>query len=363
MRAGVPIVLGPESKTGINPEEVTLAEALKERGYRTMAIGKWHLGHRKEEFLPNSNGFDEYFGLLYSNDMQPPWVQTNVPLELFRNSEAIEYPVDQDQLTKRYTEEAVRFIRSAPDKPFFVYLAYSMPHVPIHTFKEMQGRSRAGLYGDVIETIDWSAGEILKTLQSLGIDDNTIVVFTSDNGPWLNMPDRMFEEGKVKPWHAGSAGSLRGWKHQTYEGGMRVPGIVRWPNRVPSDQVSAEVATTLDLYVSLVEAAGGLVPDDRPIDGRNILRLLEGKGALEEEPFFYIRGRQLQAVRVGRWKLRVAGEGEPELFDLEVDPSERYNLAVQHPKIVTDLANQMVGLAGELGAGTADNLKELSGTD
>ncbi len=340
VRVGLPHVLMPDVENGLPPEEITLAEALKEEGYRTMAVGKWHLGHARPALMPTANGFDRYFGLLYSNDMIRPWVQTDRPLELYRDTEPVGDPGDQSMLTVRYTEEAVDFIREDRSEPFFLYLAYSMPHLPINTADRFRGRSRAGLYGDVIETIDWSAGRVLQALQEEGLDENTIVVFTSDNGPWLNLPDRMLQAGN-EPWHAGSPGLLRGAKATTYEGGMRVPGIVRWPGRIPAGQVSAEIATTMDLYPTLLNAAGAEVPRDRPVDGADIMPLLTGSvDASPTRGLYYFQGTELQGVRDGRWKLRVTGE-EVELFDLEVDPSERYNVAEAHSGVVARLREEM----------------------
>src|SRR5690606_11195063 len=214
------------------------------------------------EFLPTGQGFDSYFGLLYSNDMIRPWVNTDRPLELWRNDRPIEHPVDQTQLTVRYTEEAQKFIRSSEGNPFFLYLPYSMVHVPIHAAPQFRDKSRAGPYGDVVEAIDWSVGQVLKTLHEVGAVDNTLVVFTSDNGPWQNMPDRMFQGNVIKPWHAGSAGPLRGYKATTYEGGVRVPAIIQWPSRIEGGRASADIVTAMDLYVTILKAAGAAVPSD-----------------------------------------------------------------------------------------------------
>jgi len=356
LRSGLPHVLMPESENGILESEITIAEALKEHGYRTKAIGKWHLGHAKEEFLPTSNGFDSYYGLLYSNDMIKPWVQTDKPLQLYRDTEPIEHPVDQTTLTVRYTDEAVNFINTAKNEPFFLYLAYSMPHLPIYTTDDFKGKSRAGHYGDVIETIDWSVGRILESLKEHGIDNNTIVVFTSDNGPWLNLPARMLQKGN-KPWHAGSPGLLRGSKGNTYEGGMRVPGIIRWPGQIPAGQISAEMATTMDLYATLLTAAGANVPSDRAIDGNDIMPMIKGESPSPTNVFYYFRGNELEAVREGKWKFRFSNhtrpertrdqEPEPELFNLDVDPSERYNVAKEHPGVMNRMREMMDGFAGE----------------
>lgn len=253
LRSGLPRVLFPNAKNGLPASEITLAEALKAEGYQTMCVGKWHLGQTKEEYMPTSQGFDKYFGLITSNDMMRPWVQTDVPLRLYRNLEPTEeFPVDQERLTTRYTEEAVKFINESKNDPFFLYLPYNMPHLPIYTADNFKGKSAAGLYGDVIETIDWSAGQILRTLKENNLDENTIVIFSSDNGPWMNLPDRMIQD-VVKPWHVGTAGLLRGAKGSTYEGGFRVPAIIRWKNTIPEGQISSQVATSMDLFTTLIQ--------------------------------------------------------------------------------------------------------------
>ncbi|MDX1983994.1 MAG: sulfatase [Bryobacteraceae bacterium] len=335
MRAGQPNNLGPDSVGGLPLSEITLAQLLKKQGYKTAAAGKWHLGHNPPEYLPTSRGFDSYLGLLYSNDMLPPFVKTDKPLELYRDTKPIEHPVDQSTLTERYTAEAVRFIRSAGRDPFFLYLPYAMPHLPISASARFRGRSRAGLYGDVIETLDWSAGEILQTLKAQGIDQNTMVVFTSDNGPWLNLPGRMLQSGN-EPWHAGTKNLLRGSKGGTYEGGIRVPCLARWPGVIPERQVNADIACTMDLFATIASAAGISLPNDRVYDGLNILPVMQGKTKSPRNVFYYFRGPMLEGVREGSWKLRFARDarsdlkpGDPitaELFDLDVDPAEQYNL-------------------------------------
>ena len=328
---------------GIPDGETTLAQALRAVGYRTAMVGKWHLGYAQKKYLPTGRGFDQWFGLPYSNDMQPPWVRTDVPLWLYRNAERIEHPVDQDRLTVRYTENAADFISRQGAAPFFLYLAYSMPHLPLHTADGFRGRSRAGLYGDVIETIDWSVGEIARALYEARKTADTIVIFTSDNGPWLNLPPRMLAGG-VEPWHAGSPGPFRGAKHTTYEGGVRVPMLVRWPGKIPAGGVSAEMASTLDLYSTLAQAGGAADPER---DGYDLMPLWTG--AARKSPrneFVYHRGRQIQGIRAGNWKLRTA-DGD-ELFDLEIDPSERYNRAQDFPQIVADLKARLQRYADSL---------------
>ncbi len=322
---------------GIPSEFTTLPQALRAAGYRTAMAGKWHLGYARDEYLPVGKGFDRWFGLPYSNDMIKPWVQTDEPLWLYRNAERVEHPVDQDQLTLRYTAEIVDVIREKSDKPFFAYLAYNMPHLPLRTAGRFRGKSRSGLYGDVIEAIDWSAGEILQTLDETGQRDETIVVFTSDNGPWLNLPNRMLSGGVV-PWHAGSPGPLRGAKHTTYEGGVRVPFIVRWPGTVPPGTVTAEMGATLDLYATLIAAGGGDLPNGS--DGHDLTALWAGRtGQSPRLEFMYHRGSRVQGIRAGPWKLRTI-EGN-ELFHLDVDPSERFNVASEQPEIVAELRERL----------------------
>ena len=363
LRTGMPGVIGPDSERGMKLSEVTMADALKGQGYQTMAIGKWHIGHAKPEFQPTARGFDHYYGLLYSHDMIPPWVQTELPLELYRDTEPVESPADTFTITRRYTEEAVRFIQGTT-KPFFLYLAYNMPHLPVRTSEEFMGKSRASLYGDVIETIDWSSGQIMNALQEKGVDRNTIVVFSSDNGPWTNMPPRMLHGG-VEYWHSGSQSLLRGAKGTSYEGGMRVPGIIRWPARIPAHQVSADMASTLDLYATFLAVAGAQVPSDRPVDGMNILSFLEGKSPSPREEFFYFTGMTLDAVRVGEWKLRMSSTARdfvrghvpaggstsedepvtPELFHLDRDPGEKWNVAEENPELVQRLMERIRSFA------------------
>ncbi len=334
---------------GIPSDLTTLAQGLRSAGYRTAMAGKWHLGYAREEYLPVGKGFDEWFGLPYSNDMIKPWVQTDEPLWLYRNAEKAEHPVDQDQLTIRYTDEVVKFIREESGEPFFVYLAYSMPHLPLRTAGVFRGTSRAGLYGDVIEAIDWSAGEILRTLGESGKREDTIVIFTSDNGPWLNLPGRMLSGG-VRPWHAGSPGPLRGAKHTTYEGGVRVPFIVRWPGRVPAGSVSAEMGATLDIYQTLLSVGGAEPPPGG--DGHDMTEFWEG--GVNQSPrrdFIYHHGSRAQGIRVGPWKLRTV-DGD-ELFQLDIDSSERYNVAEEHPEIVAELRDRLSAYEARVAAETS----------
>lgn len=273
-----------------------------------------------------------------------------------RDTERVEQPVEQGSLTQRLTDEAVREIRESGRRPFFIYLAYPMPHLPLHASAAYRGRSRAGLYGDVIEELDASAGRIMDALREQGLDHNTLVVFASDNGPWLNYPDTYPALYGTEPSHSGSPGPLRGSKGTTYEGGIRVPGIVRWPAAIPGGRELADVVTTMDLFTTALLAAGAEVPRDRPVDGVDVLPLLRGEGAAPERPFFYFLANRLQGVRQGGWKLRLAGgaAGEPELFQLDVDPAERFNLAAAHPEVVARLRERMQQFGAEVGAAMQD---------
>jgi arylsulfatase A-like enzyme len=364
IRFGLSGNFGPDSPGGLPSEERTLAEALKARGYRTAAFGKWHLGS-VPGFFPTEHGFDEFFGLPYSNDMIPPWVRTERPLHLYRNATPThEQPVEQRTLTKRYTEAAVRFIRASGEDPFFVYLPHSMPHLPISASEAFAGKSQGGRYGDVIEELDWSVGRLLDVLDEEGLDERTLVIFTSDNGPWRNMPPRMYESEPVERWDAGTTGALRGAKGTTYEGGLRVPGILRWPGRIPPGQVNAKMATTMDLHATILELAAA-PPPDRPLDGRNIWPLLTEGAPSPHEHFFYFMGSRLEAVRDATWKLRIASIAddwrsqelntgdepvETQLFNLRSDPYERFDVADRHPEMVERLRAELVRFAGETGA-------------
>jgi arylsulfatase A-like enzyme len=355
-RVGIQGALGPGSKVGIHRNETTLAELLKSRGYSTAIYGKWHLGDARE-FLPTRHGFDEYFGLPYSNDMWPhhPTGGKNYPaLPLMKDEEVAELMPDQTKLTTMYTRHAVEFIEKNREKPFFVYLAHSMPHVPLYVSDRHRGKSRQGLHGDVIMEIDWSVGEILDALARLKLEDRTLVIFTSDNGPWLSYGD-----------HAGSAGPLREGKATAFEGGVRVPCLARWPGKVPAGAVCREPAITMDLYTTIASVAGAPLPVDRVIDGKDIRPLLFGEASARSphEALYFYWGRELHAVRSGKWKLhfphqythlaRPGAEGQPgklerlsigqQLFDLENDLGETTDVAAAHPEVVqrlTALAEQ-----------------------
>lgn len=346
---------GADGTGGLPDAELTLAEALNAAGYRTGMAGKWHLGYKQDRFLPPNQGFDSWLGLPYSNDYMKPWVQTEEPLGMYRGAEMIEHPINQDSLTLRYTAEATRFIRehSGDDRPFFFYLAYNMPHLPIHTAERFRGKSAAGRYGDVIETIDWSVGQILETLEQQAVAENTIVFFASDNGPWLNLPDRMLQAGN-KPWHQGTTGALRGSKATTYEGGTRVPALIRWPGRIPAGQTSDELAASPDIYRTLL-AAGQAQEPTHPLDGYNLLPWLTGKQ--EESPrnrYAYFLNGTLEALRIGAWKLRTV-EDTTQLFNLQSDPAERFNRAAEQPERVQTMRRSMHQLADSLGVPAASS--------
>lgn len=339
---------GSNGDGGLPDSEVTLAEALKDAGYATGMAGKWHLGFAEDRFLPPSQGFDSWFGLPYSNDMRKPWVQTEEPLVLYRGTEVVEHPVNQNSLTTRYTDEAISFIeeQGGEESPFFFYLAYNMPHLPIHTADRFRSQSNAGLYGDVIETIDWSVGQVVAALEEQGVADNTIVFFASDNGPWLNLPDRMLQEGN-KPWHAGSPGPLRGAKATTYEGGARVPAIVRWPGQVQRGVDTDALVASPDIYRTLLGVAGAEEPD-HVLDGHNLMPLLRGEVESSPRDRYYYFRRELEAMREGRWKLRLAGD-TTQLFDMRTDPNERFNRAAERPELVRELRGQMQAFADSIG--------------
>lgn len=341
---------GSDGKGGLPDSEWTLAEALKDAGYQTHMVGKWHLGYKQKKFLPVNQGFDTWFGLPYSNDYMKPWVQTDEPLGLYRGEEMIEHPFDQDPLTTRYTNEAVKLINNTRwDQPFFLYMAYAMPHLPLAVSDERRGKSNFGLYGDVIEEVDWSVGQILGALKQKGVSKNTLVFFASDNGPWMAMPPRMQQAGN-ELWHAGSPGPLRGWKGTTYEGGPRVPAMIRWPGTIKPNQTSSELVGMPDIYRTLLSVAGAKLPQHQ-LDGYDLVPFLTGKTETSpRKEYFYFRGK-LQAVRVGEWKLRTVEEVF-ELFDMSTDPFERYNRAADHPEVVERLHKRMKDMAKKVGAKT-----------
>ncbi|MEP3836184.1 MAG: sulfatase [Algibacter sp.] len=359
-RVGVPQVLWPNLPGGLSNEEQTIADMLKKQNYATGCIGKWHLGDQ-QQYLPTSQGFDRYYGIPFSNDMsvnpkskvskkavfregmtmdslrEIKWRGSRVPL--FKQDEVVEYPVDQSTITKRYTEQAIQFIEENKEEPFFLYLAHSMPHVPLYASSQFKGKSARGLYGDAVEEIDWSVGEILKTLKAQGIDENTLVIFTSDNGPWTSKGD----EG-------GSALPLRGQKHETFEGGFRVPMIAQWTGKIQPSKVTSQVASTMDILPTVAYLTGADLPEKK-IDGKNIWPLLSGKNnkksPYNKEGFYYYLDFTLEAVRKGDWKLRIMDDNVA-LYNLKDDIAEQDNLALAHPKKVKKLKKMMLKFDEEL---------------
>jgi arylsulfatase A-like enzyme len=365
--------LGPNSKTCLNPDEQTIAEVLKPQGYRTAIFGKWHLGDHAHG-LPVHHGFDEYHGLPYSNDMWPYHPTAKFPpLPLIENDRTINENVTADEqqyLTRWATEHAVEFISRNKNNPFFLYVPYSMPHVPLFASGKFAGSTGKGLFTDVIAEVDWSVGEILACLKSHGLDSNTLVLFTSDNGPWLSYGN-----------HAGSAGPLREGKGTAWEGGQREPTIAYWPGRIPAGKTVDEVAGTIDVLPTLAHLADAELPTQK-IDGLNIWPLLSAApdARSPHEAFFYYWGQELHAVRSGPWKLHfpheyrsLAGEpgsdGKPgpyeqrkcglELYNLDEDIGESIDVAAQHPEIVQRLESYADGIRAELG----DALKDLEGPE
>ncbi|MBS1810675.1 MAG: sulfatase [Acidobacteria bacterium] len=352
-RIGIHGALDHRAKHGISDNEVTIAQMLKTKGYATAIYGKWHLGHHPQ-FLPTRHGFDEYLGLPYSNDMWPNHPEakpgTYPPLPLFENDKVVQVMPDQSQLTRAYTERAVSFIERNKDKPFFLYVPHTMVHVPLFVGEKFKGSAKTGLYGDVVQEVDWSVGEILKTIKKQGLDKDTLVIFTSDNGPWLSYGE-----------HAGSSGPLREGKGTAWEGGVRVPFIARWPGKIPAGRTTREPAMTIDLLPTIGRLANAELPKHK-IDGLDIWPLLQGEAKAKnphDAYFFYYNTNELQAVRSGKWKLifphtyRTLGnqpkakDGIPakytnvksglELYDLESDMGEKTNVADKHPDVVKRL--------------------------
>jgi arylsulfatase A-like enzyme len=362
-RVGIHGALGPEARVGLSTNEVTLAQLLRSCGYATAAVGKWHLG-RPAEFLPLRHGFDEYLGLPYSNDMWPnhPTARRGSypDLPLIEGDTVIEIMPDQRLLTQRYTERAVSFIDRHRDQPFFLYVAHSMPHVPLHVSPARQGRSAAGVYGDVIEELDDSVGAIVAALDRNQLRDDTWVMVTSDNGPWLSYGN-----------HAGSSGPFREGKGTAFEGGVRVPCVMRWPGRIPAGRTCTEPLMTIDVLPTVAGRVGAPLPP-LPIDGRDVWPVLNGTGTNGERSYWFYYGQnQLQALRRGRWKLLLphtaavleghggGNDGLPipyrplktglELYDLENDPAETRNVADEHPRVLETLLAEAETARMELG--------------
>lgn len=373
--------LSSDARHGLHPAEVTIAEVCKSKGYATACFGKWHLGHLPE-FLPTKQGFDEYFGLPYSNDMWPyPPGRDDLdhgkrgypPLPMYEGERVVNAnvtPADQTQLTTQYTERAVDFIdRHAGKRPFFLYVPHSMVHVPLYVSEKFAGKSGAGLFGDVMMEVDWSVGEILAALERGGVADDTLVVFTADNGPWLNFGE-----------HAGSAGPLREGKGTMWEGGYREPCVMRWPARIPAGTRCDEFTATIDLLPTIAGMIGAELPE-RKIDGKDILPVMTGDAPSPHEVFYCYYDRQLRAVRDGRWKLVLPHQyrtlaGRPggkngfpveyvqaqaglELYDLKNDVGETTDVAAEHPEIVARLQRHVEQARVELG----DVLTERKGAE
>lgn len=364
-------VFFPDSGSGLQQEEVTIAEVLKQKNYATAAIGKWHLGHLPQ-YLPMAQGFDSYYGIPYSNDMDGApggWLEYynnrtdpnyqasiesyNVPL--MENDKIIERPADQRTITRRYTERAVEYIKANKDQPFFLYLAHSLPHIPLFASDDFLGTSRRGLYGDVMQEIDHSVGQILQTLRDLKIDENTVVLFTSDNGPWL-----------VFDTHGGSAGPLRAGKGTTFEGGQRVPTIF-WGPGIIKQGVVTEMGSTLDIINTFAAMSGTDIPSDRKMDGYDLSPALMGTGKSPRNEFYYWDFAELHAVRVGPWKLHIqqreilnyhniAKMEHPELYNVEVDISEKFDRFEKNPDLVSELHKKLEKHLEDVADSTPDQL-------
>ncbi len=336
-RVGVPRVFFPSDKGGLNLDEVTLANVLQAEGYRTLCVGKWHLG-RPEPYLPTSRGFEHYFGIPYSNDMNPR--------PLMEDAKVIEEPANLNTLTARYTEHAVKFIRDSKQSPFFLYMPHTFPHIPLGVSDRFRGKSSEGLYGDVLEELDWSVGQVLEELRNNNLDRDTLVLFSSDNGPWFQ----------------GSPGKLRGRKTTTYEGGVREPFIARWPGQIPAGQVCDAVASLMDVFPTVTRLCGGKLPA-KPIDGIDIWPLLSGQvKSIDREVLLYFDNWDLQCAKWMNWKLHIARHNsstysatpaggrhnyvliKPELYNLADDPQESYDVATEHPDIVAEIQKRVARL-------------------
>jgi arylsulfatase A-like enzyme len=365
-RIGFAGALFPNSNVGLHPNEETIAEILKKKDYATAIFGKWHLGD-KQPFLPLQHGFDEYYGIPYSNDM---WTLNEVnknfpPLPLINNNGVEKFvttPEDQKEFTTVFTEKSVDFIKRNKNNPFFLYLAHPMPHVPLYVSDKFKGKSEQGLYGDVMMEIDWSVGEIMKSLKEHGIDDNTLIVFTSDNGPWLNYGN-----------HGGSAGGLREGKGCTFDGGMKVPCIMRWPAKIPAGTICNKLSSTIDLLPTFAFISGASLPKHK-IDGVNIISLLKNERDANPRKtlLYYYRVNNLEAVRNSRFKLVLPHEGRSyegflpgkdgkrgrnteknevdlALYDLRRDPGERYDVKEMYPDVMDELMKVVENAREDLG--------------
>ncbi len=345
-------VIMKNSTGGLPVEEITIAAALKSRGYISACIGKWHLGHQPQ-YLPTHHGFDQFFGLRYSNDMEPtrgipPNASSSLHPKrewwnatLLRDDKILETNTDLSTLTPRYTTEATKFIHKNKSRPFFLYFAHTYPHVPLFASMNFAGHSSRGLYGDVVEELDWSVGQVLTALRKEGLEKNTLVFFTSDNGPWL-----------TKNLAGGSAGPLRDGKGSTWEGGMREPAIAWWPGKISQGAINQQLACSMDLFNTCLTLAGAPIPADRPIDGVDMSPMLFGKGPGRRNLMFYYKRDELYAVRKGQFKAHLVTysgyspepprkHDPPLLFDLESDPGERFDVAAEHPDIVADILREV----------------------
>ncbi|WP_090156259.1 sulfatase family protein [Dyadobacter soli] len=341
-RLGIDHVFFPESFTGIPSEEVTIAEALKGNGYRTAIFGKWHLGHHRQ-FLPLQNGFDEYYGIPYSNDM--------MGVAYLRGNDVDSIKVNQKYITQTYTKEAVRFIGQNKDKPFFLYITHNMPHVPIYASPKFEGKSKRGLYGDVIEELDWSVGEVVNALKKNGLEENTLVVFTSDNGPWL-----------IFDVEGGSAGPLRQGKGTTFEGGQRVPTVAYWPGKIKPGTVYDDLASHLDLYPTIISLTGSQkTQTKKPLDGEDISPVFFGAGKRKGDEFAYYSNGIIEAYRKGDWKIRLPQKDvkvgsavivqatDTLLFNLKNDIGEQNNLLKANPAKAKELLASLEAYKKKIG--------------
>ena len=375
-RIGIAGALMPHAKAGLSSKEMTIAELCKQKGYATAIFGKWHLGDERR-FLPLRHGFDKYFGLPYSNDMTPRrggGFVKDIKLPLISQETVVNPDVDDDaqnMLTTWYTEHAVRFINRHQDQPFFLYVPHAMVHVPLHVSDKFRGKSKRGLFGDVVEELDWSVGQILQALKNNGLDDDTLVMFCSDNGPWLCFGN-----------HAGSAGPLREGKGTAWEGGVREPTLIRWPGNVPAGRVCDAPLMTIDMLPTIARLIGAKLPEQR-IDGLDISDVIRGKTdkSPHEVLYFYFHANDLEGLRSGKWKLelprnyqslhgRSGGMGgksapyqtlkvaRPELYDLDSDIGQQHDVAPQHP----DVVKRLLVYAEQARADLGDSLTDRKGT-
>lgn len=354
-RMNLPIVIGPGSTMGLNDQEVTIAEVLKKVGYKTAMIGKWHLGDHMPYNHPVAQGFDSYYGMLYSHDYHAPYVKTDTTLKIFRNRKAEVIQPADSSLTDLYKNEAVKYIKTQKkDQPFFLYLAHNMPHLPVAfgSSKKNKGRSEGGALGDVVEQLDESLAQVWQAVVDQGLADNTIFIFSSDNGPWIDFPSRMSGDGATKHWDAGTAGVFRGSKGESYVGGVREPFIVYWKNHTPVGAIVTDMMSNLDVLPTLAKWANAPLPEGRTLDGQVISDVLLAKGAKHpvHKEIYIVNSGTCEAVRRGNWKYRQvkssggnhgisekATEAKMELFNLAYDPSERTNVINDYPQIAKEL--------------------------